>query len=78
MLINKEKRTSHLLDFASPADYRAKIKESKKLDQFMDLKRSDKVLEHEDDSDTNCSWSPWNICQEPEKEIGGIEDQVKN
>ena len=39
MLINKIKRTSHLADFAIPKDNRVRLKESEKVNKFMDLAR---------------------------------------
>ena len=37
--INKKKRTCEMMDFAVPADYRMKLKESKKKDKNLDLAR---------------------------------------
>ena len=51
VLINKKKRTCHLVDFAVPGDYRVKIKESEMIDKYLDLSREKKAVEHEDDSD---------------------------
>ena len=34
--------------------------------------------EHERDSDSNCSWCPWNGVQRPGKNGVGIGDQRKN
>ena len=40
MLINKKrKRISHLVDYCVPVNYRVKIKESQKLDKYLDLAR---------------------------------------
>ena len=36
-LNNKGKRTCHRVDFAIPVDHRVKIKESKKIDKYLDL-----------------------------------------
>ena len=38
VIINKQKRTCRQMDFAFPTDHRAKIKESKKRDRYLDLK----------------------------------------
>ena len=37
VLINKKKRTCHLVAFTIPADHRMKIKESEKLDKYLDF-----------------------------------------
>ena len=39
VLINKKKRTCQLVDFAVPADHRVKLKESEKIDKYLDLAR---------------------------------------
>ena len=39
VIINKKKRTCHIVDFAVPADDRVKIKESKRRDKYLDLAR---------------------------------------
>ena len=39
MLINKQKKTCHLVDFAVLADHRIKIKESEKIKRDLDLAR---------------------------------------
>ena len=45
------------MDFAVPADYRAKLKESEKKDKYLDRVRElKKTMEHENDNDTNCNW----------------------
>ena len=43
MLINK-KKDCHLVDFAVPADNRGKMKESKKINKYLDLARELKKL----------------------------------
>ena len=45
------------------------------MDLAWELKNA---VEHEDDTDTNCSWSPWNGPQKPGKVTEGTEDQRKN
>ena len=44
------------MDFAVPVDHRIKIKESEKMNKYLDLVREliKKNVEHEGDSDTNC------------------------
>ena len=55
---------------------RVKIKENKKDRQmFGSFQRAKRNVGHEDDSDTNCSWSTWNSCQSPGKETEGVENQ---
>ena len=57
MIVKKNKRTCQFVDFAVPADHRAKLKESEKKDKYLDLaKELKKTEEHESDSDTNCNW----------------------
>ena len=44
IIINKKKRTWKIVDFAVPADYRIKLKESEKKDKYLDLARELKKL----------------------------------
>ena len=44
VLINKKKRTCHIVDFAVPADHRVKLKEIEKKDKYLDLTRELKKL----------------------------------
>ena len=44
VLINKKKRTCHIVDFAVPADHRVKLKEIEKKDKYLDLARELKKL----------------------------------
>ena len=37
IIINKEKRTCEIIDFAVPADHRIKLKECEKKDKYLDL-----------------------------------------
>ena len=54
IIINKEKRTYRIVDFAVPADNRVKLKESEKKDKYQDLARElKKIVEHEGDGYTN-------------------------
>ena len=39
MIINKQKRTCKIVDFAVPADHRIKLKECEKKDKYLDLAR---------------------------------------
>ena len=61
IIINKnKKRTFQILDFAVPADYRIKLKESKKKDKYLDLARKiEKTMEHDGDNHTNCDCCFW-------------------
>ena len=57
---DKKERTYWIVDFAVPADYRVKLKKSKKKDKYLDLaKELKKTVEHESDSGTNCNWCFW-------------------
>ena len=44
IIINKTKRTCEIVDFAVPADYRIKLKESEKMDKYLNLARELKEL----------------------------------
>ena len=45
------------MNFAVPANHRLKIKESEKIDKYLDLDKELKItVEREGDSDMNCSW----------------------
>ena len=44
VLIYKKKKTCHLEDFVIPADHRVKIKESKKINKYLELARKLKKL----------------------------------
>ena len=66
VLINKEKRTCHQLDFGVLTDQKVKVKESKKVAQSeSERKQKDRhilgpgqktTVKHSDESDTICSW----------------------
>ena len=44
------------MDFAVPADHRVKLKESEKMDKYMDFVRElKKTVEQESDDYTNCN-----------------------
>ena len=41
-----------------------------KIDKYLDLVRElKKIVEHEGDGDTNCSWCAWNGLQKIEKRL---------
>ena len=45
------------MDFAVTADHKIKLKESKKMDKYLDLARElKKPMEHEGDNYTNRDW----------------------
>ena len=78
-LINKKKRTCHLVGLVVPADHWEKIKESEKIDKCLDLTRElKKAVEYESENDTSCSWRLWNDSQGPRKETGRTEGEWKN
>ena len=62
IIINKNKRSCKIVDFAVPADHRIKLKEYKKKDKYLNLARElKKIMEHAGDNYTNCNWCVWNI-----------------
>ena len=65
------------MDFAVRADNRREIKESEKIQKYLDLTREQKSMEHQNDGDTNCSCCTWNGPQRIEEEIR-TEHQRKN
>ena len=62
IFINKEKkRTFNLVDFTVLGEHKVKIKESEKIDKYLDFARGPKVTEeHAGDGDNNCSWNALN------------------
>ncbi len=44
IIINKKERTCRIVNFAVPADHRVKLKESEKMDKYMDHVRELKNL----------------------------------
>ena len=74
----KKKRRTCCLDFIIPADHRVKIKESEKIDKYLDLAWELKTAEYTGDSDTNNNWCVWNGLQRIEKGIGMVGDRRKN
>ena len=70
VLINQEKRTCHLVDFAVPVDNRVKVKKRWKAEQKPGpCQRTENVVDHEGNGDANHSWSPSNGPKEPGEEI---------
>ena len=69
-----KKRTCYQVDFAVQEDHSVKIIENEKIDKYLYLTRELKnSVEHEGDSDTDCSRCPWNGLQILRKETGGLE-----
>ena len=61
IIINKQKKTCKIVDFAVPADHRIKLKECEKKNKYLDLVRElKKTVEHAGDNYTNCNWYVWN------------------
>ena len=54
VIINKKKWTHRIVDFSVSTDHR--VKGSEKRDNYLDLARELKTIEHESDGDTNCNW----------------------
>ena len=53
---NKQKRELVMVDFANPVDHRVKIKESEKIEKYLDLAQElKKTVEYADYTDTNFS-----------------------
>ena len=74
-LINKNKNLP-----SCDADPKEKIKESEKIDKYLNLAREMKketTVEHEGDGDTNCSRCTWNGPQRLERKTVGIGYQRK-
>ena len=58
------------MDFAITVEYGVKIKESEKIDKYLNFERDLKKLEHEFNNDTNCSWY---VCKSPK----GLEEKLE-
>ena len=56
VLINKKKRTCNQEDFIIQADHGVKMKESEKLDKYLDLAMKKKMWNMKSDGDTNSNW----------------------
>ena len=75
----KNKRTFCLVDIAVPTDPRVKIKESEKIDNYLNLAREQKTtLEHAGDSGTSCSWRTLSTLHKIGMGIGTVGDPRKN
>ena len=72
VLINKNQKTYHLMNFAVPADHGVKIKENEKRDKYL-ARELKKIMEHKGDGDTYYNWCVWNGSKRlvKELEIGG-------
>ena len=67
------------MNFAVPANHWAKIKESEKLDKYLDFdQEAEKAVEHEGHGNTDNSWHARNIFQAFGKETGGVEISRRN
>ena len=69
----KEKKICRLVDFAVLTDHRMKIKETEKINRYLELARELKSVEHEGDGDSNYSWCAWNGSQGVRKGPGEYE-----
>ena len=58
-------------------DHRVKIKESEKINKYLDLARELK-MENKGDSNTNSSWCTWNSPKRIRKGIETVENWRKN
>ena len=52
------------MDFAVPADHRVELKESEKIDYYLDLgkkkiTKQKETTEHESENDAICNWCVW-------------------
>ena len=54
LVLNNKKRICHLVDFAVPAHFKVKMKESEKI--LKSCLKDEKSVEHEVDSNTNNNW----------------------
>ena len=56
----KKKRTCEIVDFAVPAGYKIKLKESQKKDKYLDFAwELKKTMENEGDDYSNYDWCFW-------------------
>ena len=79
VLIIKKKRTNYLMDFTIPADRKMKIKESEKIDKFLNLNKELKnAVALVGNSDTSYCWCTWNGPQRLGKRTGRIGNHRKN
>ena len=59
---SKKAKTCRIVDFAVPADQRVKIKESEKIDEYLDLAREQKSCLTRG---WHCNWRAWNFICSP-------------
>ena len=79
VLINKKEKNLLSSGFFHSSRQYSKNKRKKKDRQILEsCQQTGKAVEHEDNSDTSCSWSPLNCSQRPRKETRGSGDQRKN
>ena len=60
VIVNRNKRTCRIVDFAVPADHRVKLIENEKKNKYLDLARKLKkkqTMQHEGDDNSN-----YNLC----------------
>ena len=69
VIVTKNKRSCRIMDFVVPADHRIKLKERGK-ERYGPYRRTEKTVEHENDSDTNCNWLAWFSYQNNDKGTG--------
>ena len=79
VIINKKKKNKRkkekrkpTVDFAVSVDHRAKIKENRKRDQYLNLTREQKQNGHKIDGDTNCYCYAWNYHQRLDMGAGRV------
>ena len=66
-------RSCRFMDFAVLTDHRVKLKEKPKKDKYLNFARElKKIVEHENDGDTNCYWCSWNVHQRIDTGIRGL------
>ena len=83
VIVNKKKRkkkkkkwTSQIVDFAFLADHRIKLIEREKRQTYLNLAREPKkAMQHEGDSDTNCSGCARNNLQRIRKKTGKLRNE---
>ena len=66
------------MDFTVPTDFKLKIKDSKKINKYLNLARElKKVVEHESNGESNCCWRSLNSppTRKRGKKTGGIGNQ---
>ena len=79
MSINEKKKTCRLTDFAVPANHRVKIKDSEKINKYLDFAEDfKKSWGHESKGNLSCSWYGWNAPQRHGQGTIAIGNQRKN